>query len=78
MVRVKAFLDGGVVIETKPRHLTEPAHRILNDIFDKYTIPYETETPIKMAKGPLILAAIFGIAVGALALNALLGSPEQK
>ena len=69
MVHVKAFLDGRVITEAKPKHLTESADRILNNIFDKYDIPYETEIPVKIAKNPFLPVAILGIAIlGTLAL----------
>ena len=41
MVRVRALLNGTVVTEATPRHLTEFASRNLHVIFDKYSIPQE-------------------------------------
>lgn len=78
ITRVKAFLDGRVTVEAKPRHLAGLAHRTFNDTLDKYAIPYERETPAKTARNPLTLVTIMGIAVGTLALFVLLGSSEQN
>lgn len=66
---VRAFLDGRVVTEAKPRHLAELAHRVLNAVLDKYEIPYETEILVQTAKGPLLLVPILAT-LGILALCA--------
>lgn len=78
MIRVKAFLDGRVITETEPRHLADLADGILNDILNKYQIPYETEIPVEIAKNQLVPVAIFGIAaLGILAFYGLSRSFHQ-
>lgn len=72
VICVKAFLDGRVITEADPTHLTRWANRIVNDILDKYAIPYETKIPVKTAKGPWIPVVVLGIAaLGAIHLYRL-------
>jgi len=81
VIRVKAFLDGRIVTEAKPRHLAGLAQRILYAILDKYEIPYETEIPVEMTKSPLTPVVILGlVTLGALVLCGLsnTGSPNPK
>jgi hypothetical protein len=61
-MRVRAFLDGIVVAEAQPKHLTNFANAMLHSVFDKYGIPYETEAH-KMVKNPFIEVVILGIAI---------------
>lgn len=76
VVLVRAFLNGTVITEATPKHLTEMASRTLHTILEKYSIPYDiemrTETrTVNARKTWLTLLAVAGIAFGALGLYEL-------
>jgi hypothetical protein len=71
IVRVRAFLNGTIITEATPKHLTDPASRNLHAIFDKYSISYDMKMQIFTRKTPRALLAIMGIAFGALCLYGL-------
>jgi hypothetical protein len=78
MVRVRAFLNGMVITEATPKHLTDLASRSLHRIFDKYSIAYDMKMQTETGKTSRALLAIMSIALGALCLYGLSKIGDSK
>jgi len=80
-MRVRAVLNGRITTEVEPTNYTVVANGILESIFNKYSIPHTTETPVETQEASRTSLALLGIAIGVLAaygLPKIMGSSDKS